>query len=245
MSPMAKSTTVRETTVASGKTRSAFDRTPPPDANEVKWRSPLNVWLKSEYLESENYFRSGCSSDYEGASWPLGVKFVPDPKLDQDLSVLIDGKFDYAVRKAFSLPWHHSKLRIAGPYHASGATFVIRNIGRWREEPWRFDELTAVLTDRTFDFAIGSVQQLYALTPFCIIAQRWLDDPVVTLSSNVVDCYILLFYSFETFLQECLAFGAHQQGVSAEHIIESYQHLYSHAIVPSDVIPADPRATEA
>jgi hypothetical protein len=232
---------VRETKTNSDTQPDPFAPTRPPDAQEVKWRTPVSVWLKSEYLDSESYFRSGCGRDYEGASWPLGVKFVADPKLDQDLSVLIDGKFDAAVRRAFSLPWHYSKLRIAGPYRPSGANFVIRNIGHWRGEPWRFDELKAVLTDRTFEFGIGSVQHLYALTPFCIIAQRWLDDPVITLSNYAVDCYILLFYSFETFIQECLAFDAHQQCFPADRIIGAYQHVYAHALRPSDVISTDPR----
>ena len=103
------------------------------DGTDPIWRSTLSVWLKSEYLDHENYFRlNSAYAEYEGSSWPLGLGLPPDPATGlRTAGLVIDAILNEDVQRAWQLPWHYSRLRIEIPPRRSGANFVIRNVGHW------------------------------------------------------------------------------------------------------------------
>jgi hypothetical protein len=205
------------------------------------WRSPLFVWIKSNLLNGEDYFRLGSLyPNYSGSSWPIGIALKRDPDTGADpASLIIDGYFDSHVKGAFRLPWRHSGLHIGTTARQSAANFTIENIGRWNGEPDRFTDISSALSQRRVNFSGGQSKQLYAITPFCIIAQRWIeyDDPAEP--SSITDTYLSLFYTFDTFLQESLAREAFRAGHSIDTIVAAYQHSYANTN-PIDAIPQDP-----
>jgi hypothetical protein len=211
------------------------------DGTDPIWRSTLMVWLKSEYLDHENYFRlNSAYAEYEGASWPLGLGLPPDPATGLLTEVLvIDAVFNEDVKRAWQLPWHYSKLRIEIPPRRSGANFVIRNVGHWNGDAGRFQDIMAPVTIPKRSAREAVVEKIYALSPFCVIAQSWIDDRRPQRFSGIVETDIVLFYTFETFIQECLALEAFRKGIEIEKIIASYDHVYSNVWRP-EAIPSRP-----
>ena len=205
------------------------------------WTTPLFPWIKSQRLDGETYFRNGSRyPDYDSSSWPLGIGLGRDPVTGADPNtVVIDGMFDYHVKNAFRLPWRYSRLRIETPSRRSAANFAVENIGHWNGDASRFAEIIAALSERASELRAEKVQVSFALTPFCIIAQRWTRSADAAEPDSVVDTHLAFFYTFATFLQESLAFEAYRGGHSAEAIAAAYQHIYSNAW-PVDAIPADP-----
>jgi hypothetical protein len=210
-------------------------------ADGPTWQSPICVWVKSKYLDIDSYFSSG--GDYpemDGASWPLGIPLTWERQTDADPRVsVIDGAFDYHVKNAWKLPWQYSTLTIQTPPRRSMTNFTIRNIGYWNRDPAKFAQLMRLLHDRRFEFpGAGTVRKAFAITPFCVLSQHWLEEPAGT--EPIVDTYLIFFYTFETFLQESLALEAHRNGVDAGKIASSYEHIYTHARRPPDVVLEDP-----
>jgi hypothetical protein len=212
------------------------------------YRSPIYVWVKSEYLDSKNFFRFGSNQpDFDCASWPLGIPLDRNPRTTADPRfLLIDSEFDRCIRIAWQVPWQRSNLRIETHPLRSGANFVIRNIGHWNKDASRYEAIAAFLENQ--QLLGGSVRQRFALTPFCLIAQHWIEHSSIpagnarsraVFDGEIKHTSITLFYTFETFIQECLAWAARGSGLDADTIVASYEHVYNNTR-PYDAIPTDP-----
>jgi hypothetical protein len=212
------------------------------------WKQPLYVWLKSEFLDGDNALRFETVGDeFNGASWPLGLELNPDGRLRPDPRFLvIDLAFDEDVKSAWQLPRLASRKTIDTPERRANANFVITNVGRWNQDARRFDEICHGLGHQLRGHPHFQVRKAYALTPFCIIAQQWMessDHPdIPEILRNVAEIThtdIVLFYTFETFIQECLAVEARANGFARDVIVGQYQHIYTNSW-PPDVIATDP-----
>ncbi len=207
---------------------SVQDRTPEDQADPI-WRSQIKVWVKSECLDGEDYLRTG-RPEYDGSSWPLGLTLARGSELGGPPDfLLLDSWFDRHVKNALKLPWQCSKLEFAMPRRRYEVNFTVRNVGHWQEDQRHLANVRPVLADRRFD---RQLKKSYALTPFCIIGQAYAD-------SEIADNQILMFYTFETFIQECLALEAYNKGVASQAIIDSYQNVYCNAS-PPEATPNDP-----
>jgi len=76
------------------------------------------------------------------------------------------------------------------------------------------------------------VKTIFALKPFCIIAQRWARADTHGEPARILDTNLLVFYTFETFIQESLAFAARRRSISADTVIAAYEHVYSNTWPP-------------
>lgn len=211
-------------------------------------RSPIYVWLKSEYLDAENYDRLGSTVlDYDGASWPLGILLSRDAQTEVDPRlILIDEAFDRHVKCAWRLPWKRSRVRIHTPVRRSSANFVVRNIGDWRGESEKYRRVASLIAGPRIAHVSDSIRRGFATTPFCLISQHRTQPSPTTAKAGsplpqqaeIIHTDIVMFYTFETFIQECLAWDAHRRGVSADVISARYEHIYTNAR-PADAIPGD------
>lgn len=201
------------------------------------WHQPLMVWVQSEFLQTDNYFRfGGQSPEYEGASWPLGAH--ADRLVESNI---LDGEFNRRVLGAWQLPWHYSHLLIETAPRRASANFLIRNVGHWHKSPERYRALASLISSRNIASALpNSAKRTYALTPFCLISQYWLDALAPNKpSSSIAYTDILLFYTFETFVQECLAQAAFAKNVPPAQIVGAYDHVYCNARPTSDAVTSD------
>lgn len=190
----------------------------------------LRIWLKSEYLDPENYFRFGSKyPEYEGASWPLGIALNPDARL-----LVVDPAFDQFAKGACWLPWQYSKAPIQTADARHQANVVIRHVGHWNDERHRFDELI-LSTQKEFVADWGQQDRVVAITPFCILSQQSLRG-----RNDIRYVELLFFYTFESFLQEGLAWEALKTGVSPSQIADAYQHIYSNCGTRPEVMPHHP-----
>jgi hypothetical protein len=210
------------------------------------WKMPLYVWLKSEFLDGNDALRFETVGDeFHGASWPLGLELNPDGRLRPDPRFLvIDLAFDGNVKSAWQLPRLATKLRIETPDPRAEANFVISNAGRWNQEASRFHDICRGLTHQLRGYRYVRMHKAYALTPFCIIGQQWvesLDDAPEPFRdiSEIRHTDIVLFYTFETFIQECLAVEGRAKGLDRDVIAGQYQHIYTNSW-PPDVIATNP-----
>jgi hypothetical protein len=226
------------------------------------WTNPIYVWLKSEYLDSATYVRFGSShAEFEGAGWPLGIQFAVDPLLErvepdhfrneikgavgrEVIWPIIDNTFDIHVRAAWQLPWRYSEVYLDPRGKRSNANFVIRNVGHWNKDPGCYDDVKSLLgQQKPASGGAGTVRQICALTPFCIVSQHWIDDAEHPTFYRIIDTYIVLFYTFETFIQECLALDAFRKGIPQEEIVSAYEHIYCNCTEP-ETLPFDPATFE-
>jgi hypothetical protein len=213
---------------------------PPPPDMTTRWKIPLHVSAKSQFLDSEGFYKFGARySDYDGASWPLGAPMSRDPDTTVDSTLLVlDAAFDYHLKRAWKLPWRYSRLELEPYTRRSQANFVVRHVGHWNGEQEVFEEIGAALKSRR-NISAGHMHQLFALTPFSIVSQTWLDNPGQL--SSITDSYIFFFYTFESFIQECLAFEAAQKGCTISSIVNAYEHKYTNCYHPEAISrnPAD------
>jgi hypothetical protein len=209
------------------------------------WQSPIKIWAKSECLDARNYFLSGYP-EYDGTSWPFGFSLAADPThTAPPYHLLFDPVFDRHVASALKAPWQYSRLKFAMPLRRDEANFTIRNVGRWQGDDRDLPHIVPVLPDQRVIVSGGVVhvtklKTSYALTPFCIIAQsRRADAEHDGSFGDFFSNHITLFYTFETFIQECLAVEARKRGLDRDTIVRSYQNVYCNAH-PPDAIPSDP-----
>ncbi len=210
------------------------------DETEVKWRSPLAVWAKSQCLDAKNWFKFGSRvPEYDGYSWPFGLPIDRTAMEDTSLYLtMIDGRFDDNVRCAWQLPWYYSRLPIRTPPRRADANFVIENIGHWHREPAVYERLRRLIAERHIDHPYTVEKKLYAITPFCLIVQHWFERFGVR-QIDIAATQIIMFYTFETFIQECLASEARKKGIAVAQIVAAYEHIYTNAR-PPDAFPDDP-----
>jgi hypothetical protein len=208
------------------------------------WRYPLLVWVQSEFLQTENYFRlGGRCPEFEGASWPLGTRLFSGPECraaDRLIEVnILDAEFNDRVLEAWQLPWHHSHLLIDTPPRRDSANFVIRNVGHWHKDPQRYDDIASLVSSRNPAGAQSvSTKVTYALTPFCLIAQYRLNDLARdNPGGSIAYTDLISFYTFESYVQECLASDAFRKGIDPVKIINSYDHVYCNSRPSVDALP--------
>jgi hypothetical protein len=215
------------------------------------WRSPITVWLKSTYIDSERYLRFGDHVEFDGASWPLGIQFALDEWLKRDTDKLerlrvalqdeivwpiIDNAFDSHARAAWQLPWWHSRVYLWARNRRTDANFVIVNVGDWPKGQFSYDEIKLFLGNQKFGAGIiGTIRAVYALTPFCLILQHEIGD----ISCSIFHTYIVAFYTFETFVQECLVLDAMRKGIAQDRIVNAYEHVYCNSSIIPEAVPTN------
>jgi hypothetical protein len=213
------------------------------------WKSPLHVWLKSEYLDNRNFSRFGAQpAAFEEPSWPLGLRVKDDRSGDITIDTaldVIDTGFDHDVSCAWQLPLRYSRLNLGvkggGVSRRDDLNWLIRGVGRWHLDEHRYHQILQLFKDNDRDTENGNtVRTGYALTPFCIITQRWTEDAAGNSHAILRFCDIALFYTFETFIQECLALEAYRNGVDPATIASSYEHLYCNSRPRPELIPTRP-----
>jgi hypothetical protein len=240
--------TVRETPSGGSPTQ---DAPAPGKKPSPIWKSPVTVWLRSTYLDSERYLRLGIHGDFEGASWPLGIQFALDHferdsyKLERLRVALqyeivwptIDNAFDSHARMAWQLPWLHSRIYLYPRNRRSNANFVMVNIGDWPKGRIRYDEIKLLLgNERLGSGVAGTIREIYALTPFSVIVQHEIED---FRPYNIFHTYIVSFYTFETFIQECLVRDAMRKGIAQGRILAAYEHVYCNSSAIPEAVPTD------
>jgi hypothetical protein len=214
------------------------------------WTRPLNVWLKSEYLDNSNCARFGADPvGFEEPSWPLGLRVRNDRTGDITVNAalaVIDTGFDHDVNCAWQLPLRYSRLELGERFgfgSKSDLNWLIRSVGRWQKDEERYRQISCVFNDDD-RYAWKSHRKVttgYALTPFCIITQRWTEDQDDGSRAELLFCDIALFYTFETFIQECLALEAYRTGVDPADITASYEHIYCNSSPRPELIRSNPR----
>jgi hypothetical protein len=198
------------------------------------WLPSPQVWLKSELLDLHNelHFDAG-SADYDSASWALR-KFEFRKGIGP-----IDHRFDWNVRNAWFFPWQFSRRQLEPCYRRSMANFIIRHVGHWDGEAERYRALLSALSRPLRAVSGGRVRQVFALTPFSIIAQHFGDDAASRSGSEIVHTEILFFYTFDSFVQEALARSAYAAGAGPDAIASAYEHAYTNTC-PAAVLLRDP-----
>ena len=207
------------------------------------WKEPLLVWLKSEFLDSENFLRlGGTLPEFDGASWPLGVHLtsVVDGNVDRSAEVnVIDDGFDYRALRAWQLPWHYSQLPIYSPRRRNDANFVIANVGNWNKQREQYDDLASLLASRRIYWGPDvTLKSIYAITPFSLVSQYWIANSSWR-DDQIVYTDVVLFYTFETYVQETLARAALERGASPAQIARSYEHVYCNSRPSFDAVPTN------
>lgn len=240
---------VRETPSGAKPTR----KSPASDAKQAPiWKSPVTVWFRSTFIDSERYLRLSRHVEFEGASWPLGVQFALDKWIQKDphklerlrvalhdeiLFPIVDNAFDEHARAAWQLPWWHSRGYLSARNRRSDANFVMVNTGDWLKGRSRYDDIKLLLDSRKFGSGvIGTIREIYALTPFCLIAQHEIENHR---SCSIFHTYIVSFYTFETFVQECLVLDAMRQGIASDSIVAAYEHVYCNSSATPEAVPTD------
>jgi len=200
-----------------------------------QWLPSPQIWLKSEILDLRNELRfESDPSDYDSTNWPLRKR-----ESLRQYSLSIDDQFDWNVRNAWFLPWQFSHMRIEPCERRSMANFVIRHIGHWNGDGERYGAVLSALS-RPLRTTFGRpVRQIFALTPFSIIAQQFCDGVGPHGGSEIVQTEILFFYTFENFIQEAMARNAHAGGAIPDTIISAYEHVYTNTR-PDAVLLRDP-----
>jgi hypothetical protein len=200
------------------------------------WRSALQVRLKSEYLKNSNFQRFGARPvAFEEPCWPLGLRTRGEDRdiTSQAAFEIIDTEFDHDASCAWQLPLRYSRLNLGENevVRNGNPNWIMRCIGRWQRGEDRYPELMCTFNDddkvaRKESFAIRTG---YALTPFSVIAQRWIEDEDDSSRTELLFCDIAFFYTFETFIQECLALDAFRSGIAWPEIVAAYEHVYCNA----------------
>jgi hypothetical protein len=215
---------------------------PGPNAAKPKWPSPLvHTWLTSEYVNAADYFRFEAGAPvYEAANWPLGLPFQPRTDAEQSILGMLDLQFDHHARWAIGLPWRCTGLSLAIHPRPEEAALVICNIGHWNGEPERYQDIVSTLARRRRVTHPEIPEHVaYAITPFCVIGQTWREE-YGPFPAHALDTRIALFYTFETFIQECLAIDARRAGVPADEIIQAYEHQYANVTPHPHLMLRDP-----
>jgi hypothetical protein len=218
-------------------------------------KSPVTVWLRSTFVDSERYLRFGRHVEFEGASWPLGIQFALDKWIERDthklerlrvalhdeiLFPIIDNAFDEHARAAWQLPWWHSRVYISPRNRRSAANFVMVNVGDWLKGRPRYDDIKLLLEHhRPSIGGAGMIREIYALTPFCIIVQQDIEDSEHAIFDGVFHTYIVSFYTFETFVQECLVLEAMRKGIAPDSIVTAYEHVYCNSSAIPEAVPTN------
>ena len=216
---------------------------PGPQAAAPKWSSPfLYTWVTSEFVRARDYFHFEPGVPvYEAAGWPLGLSYQLRTDAERSILDMVDLQFDSQVRCAIGLPWRYSGLSLVAPSRRDEARLTIRNVGHWTDSPDRYQEITSALARRRRVTHPDIPEHVaYAITPFCIIGQTWSEE-VGPFPAHPVDTSITLFYTFETFMQECLAIEAHRAGAPAAEIIAAYEHRYANVTPHPHLLLRDPR----
>jgi hypothetical protein len=211
-----------------------------PYGSGVRMSTPPSIWLKSEWLNSDAFLRFAPPvAEYDSANWPFGISLTAPANSDVGLVNVVDGRFDWHVKCAWALPRRYSGLSAEVPDRRERANVIVRNVGHWNGDPARYDGIISSLAHRRLrgpsDDHMG-----YALTPFGIIAQTWTQSEGFP-PGAIRNTYIAFFYSYESFIQECLALDARRKGASADEIMKAYEHVYSNASPLPDALPHDPR----
>ena len=187
------------------------------------WLPSPQIWLKSEILDLRSELRFGVDPpDYDSTSWPLRKR-----KSLRQYSLSIDHQFDWNVRNAWFLPWQFSHMRLEPCERRSMANFVVRHVGHWNGDGERYGAVLSALTRPLRTMHGRPVRQLFALTPFSIIAQQFCDGASPQVDGEIVHTEIWFFYTFESFIQEALARNAHAGGVVPDTIVSAYEHVYT------------------
>lgn len=157
----------------------------------------LQIWLKSELLDLHNELRfEPGPSDYDSSNWQLR-KF----ESWRGFRPPFDDNFDWNFRNALILPRAFSHMRIEPCYRRSMANFVVRHIGHWKGDGERYGAMLSAL-DRPLRTMYGRpVRRAFALTPFCIIAQQFVDGANPQDGGEIAHTEILFFYTFESFIR--------------------------------------------
>jgi hypothetical protein len=215
----------------------------------LSWKSPLHVWLKSEYLDETNFARFGIHpAAFESPSWPLGLRVNSDGSggtASEVVTEIIDAGFDYDVNCAWQLPLRYSRLSLGarrgiGP--RADLNWLIRGAGYWRADRERYCQVLCLFNedDRGLWRKYRAIKSGYALTPFCAITQRWTEESEDNSRGELLFCDIAFFYTFETFIQECLALDACRRGVDPVGIASRYEHSYSNLRPRPELILSNP-----
>jgi hypothetical protein len=214
-------------------------------ANTSHWKSPLQVWLTSEYLDNSNFRRFGAApAMFEKPSWPLGLRIGGSDIHTQVASEIIDTGFDHDVSCAWQLPLRYSRLKLGIRDFArkGDLNWSIRCVGRWAGDQDRFVDLTCTFNDDDPSAwkKRAAINTTYALTPFSIITQRWIEGEDDSSHAELLYCDIAFFYTFETFIQECLSLDAHRSGIDSSKIVASYEHIYRNSRPRPEFVCIDP-----
>jgi hypothetical protein len=209
------------------------------------WKTPLQVWLTSEYLDNSNSRRFGAvPAIFEKPTWPLRLRIGGSDIQTQVASEIIDTGFDHDVNCGWQLPLRFSRLRL-GVSDFAGKGYLkwtIRCVGRWPRGEDRFSDLSWAFNDDD-PFAWKKqvpINTAYALTPFSIITQRWIEDEDDSSRAELLFCDIAFFYTFETFIQECLALDLPRSGIDRSKIVDSYEHIYCNSRPRPEFVCVDP-----
>jgi hypothetical protein len=209
------------------------------------WKTPLLVWLKSEFLQSENFLRlGGTLPEFDGASWPLGARLadVVDGNVDWKAGLdVIDAEFHERVLRAWQLPWHYSQLPLHSPSRRDDANFVITNVGNWNKQPRQYDDIASLLASRRINWGPdATLKSTYAITPFSLASQYWVESKEAPWQDGqIIYTDVVVFYTFETYVQETLARTAFDRGASPAQIARSYEHIYCNSRPSFDAVPTD------
>jgi hypothetical protein len=213
------------------------------------WTRRLNVWLKSEFLDNSNFARFGAEPVvFEQPSWPLGLRVRNDRTGDMTVEAalaVIDTGFDHDVSCAWQLPLRYSRLTLGERFGAGSRddlNWLIRSVGHWQKDEERHRQIAwGFQDDGRFAWkSHRTVRTGYALTPFCTITQRWTEDHNDSSRAELLFCDIALFYTFETFIQECLALEAYRKGVNPADITAAYEHIYCNSRPRPELIRVNP-----
>jgi hypothetical protein len=199
------------------------------------WLPSPQVWMKSELLDLDNeqYFGPG-SPDYDSTTWPLRKRVGTWRE-----SLLYDASFDWNVRNAWKLPWQFSRTSLERCERRSRANFVIRHVGHWDGDVERYTTVLSPLSRQLRSVASGATRQIFALTPFSIIAQHFRENTGPRGGVEIGLTEILFFYTFDNFVQEALVRNAYAGGVAPDTIASAYEHRYSNTS-PGAVLAHDP-----
>lgn len=208
---------------------------PAEDTPAPLWLPMLQIWLKSESLDVRNELRfEPGPSDYDSSNWQLR-KF----ESWRGFRPPFDDSFDWNFRNALVLPRAFSHMRIEPCYRRSMANFVVRHVGHWNGDGERYGAVLSALSRPLRTVAGRPVRQVFALTPFSIIAQQFRDGAGPEDGGEIAHTEILFFYTFENFIQEALAQNAYTGGTATDTIVSAYEHVYTNT-QPSTVLLRDP-----
>lgn len=216
---------------------------PGPRAAAPKLSHIVYSWLASEFVDGQDYFRFEPGTPaYNAANWPLGFALGGKTDVETSSYDMLDLRFDWLAKCAVHLPRRYSGLSFRLHPRREGANLAMRNIGNWDGEPQRYREIVSTLARPRRDKMYDLVDQFtYAVTPFCIIGQTWREE-YGPFPAHTLDTTIVLFYTFDTFMQECLAIDARRAGVAAADIVAAYRHRYANVAPYPNVLLSDPAA---